>query len=133
MRKIVFTGEVYGGEPYRCLDGIVGKFELLWIGIVKSPYGTRQGEQLSRKEHKVIKGLKKKLKDISIYKDGDQDSRIIFYPHTKECWLENDEYSLLIRLLEANSFSAAVSETLTDLYDLLDDTKEEELTPKLSE
>lgn len=132
MRKINFPSEYYSysDNSNKFLgDGLVGLFELLWTTVANSPLGVRNGESpLTRKEHKVIKGLKIKLKFISIYKDSDKDSRIIGQGK-KEIWLENDEYSLLIRLIEANNISSKVSDTYTDLMDLLDSSQEEPLEP----
>lgn len=141
MRELKFGPEVYeekvinedavkiaGVEPKKALvcqnEFKCGLFELLDTGISKLTEVKQD-----KKKHKTNKKLRKKFKEISIYKDSDQDSRVC--PRGGSVLLEDSEYDLLKEHLESATpkFSARVSELLDDLWTLIDEAKE--VTPKL--
>lgn len=109
------TGKIYKGYKYNKTDDrVIGLFELLWVGITQS-----QSQDLSKPDFKVIKRLKKKLREISRFKDADNDSRILL-ENDQVLILEGDEYSLVKRLLEANKFSASIADDVDALWEKVD-------------
>lgn len=102
----------------------IGMFEMLWGAINHSPYGQiDRNNKITRSEHKKIKSIKTKMRSISHFKDKDQDSRILLDPMLT-VFLEEEEYLLLIKLLEANSFQAAISEEVATLWEIIEDAEE---------
>jgi len=125
MRKLTFPKESYtdrnGTFVYN--DGIVGIFELLWTGIQKSKLA------LSKNDHRVVRNLKRRLKVASLPKDKDNDSRI-FNNEYSYIRLEDAEYEMLVKLFDNNDpWIAAISETVADVYDILETAEIEEINP----
>lgn len=126
MRKLIFPAESYTSTPVKDKEdkfflksdkGIIGVIELLWTGVVNSECKT-----LTKKEHKINKRLITSLESISRFKDDDEDSRVAFNGE-QTLIIEEDEYELLKKLLEANTFFARVSGTLTDLWEIIDNAE----------
>jgi hypothetical protein len=101
-------------------DAIVGTLELLWAGVQNSPCS-----DLKLREHKANKRLKKKLREITCYRDEDKDSRISLLEQT--LILEEEEIEVMKKLLNANSFTAAISEELGELWDIIDSAEDYKL------
>src|SRR5258705_3186138 len=77
MRRLKFSEDTYELDEsnkrynYKGSFGsgkVIGLFELIWTGINKSSKG-----DLTKKDHKIIKRLKAKLREVSIFRDTDQD------------------------------------------------------------
>lgn len=128
MRKIEFKAENYflfedeailpdGTKKkisyLKCKDGFIGVFELLWSGV------DRSNKELAKKDHKVVKRLKSKLKEISRWRDKDEDARVL-KEGVQIVILEEDEYNILKELLEANKFTSKISEIVDAMWDLIE-------------
>lgn len=118
MKQIVFDVEdyIYDGVKYNYVKtdaSQVGQFELLWAGVNNVQI------DLTKKEHKIIKRLKVKLREISIYKDNDKDSRILKLS-TQQLILETDEYDIMKKLLESNRFLPRISDDVDALWEKID-------------
>jgi hypothetical protein len=123
MKQINFSAEFHEfNEEKKTFEykgpDFIGTFELLWNGVDHSPC-----QNLTKKDHKVIKRLKKKLREISVYKDSDEDARVLS-SGSHILLLEGDEYEVLKKLLDANIFSAMVSDEVDTMYDLVDNAPE---------
>lgn len=118
MRKLIFPAESYTikNSVLICDKAIVGVLELLWNGIEKSQ------AELSKKEHKVNKRLKESIELITRYKDKDEDSRVAL-EDKQELILEEDQYELLVKLLEGNKFTSLISKTVVALWDIVDNAE----------
>lgn len=117
--KDKYEGYVLNGER------VIGLLELLYAAVHKSPY-----TPLSESDHKLIKKIKKAIKQITMYKDKDEDSRIASEGPQK-LLLEDTQYELMIKLVKANSFLSSISDEYSDLLDILNNPQE--FTPKLLE
>lgn len=127
MRKLIFAPETYNLTPVQDKDGkntdksflkhkteLVGLLELLWTGVINSPC-----TELSKKEHKVNKRLQASLETVTRYKDSDEDARVALEGR-QELIIEEDEYELLKKLMEANKFFGKISSQVSDLWDVID-------------
>lgn len=108
-------------EYQKSEDSLIGVIELLWAGISNSPC-----QDLTKKDYKTIKSLKKKLREISQYKDEDKDSRITLSGE-QILILEEEELSIMKKLLEANKFTSLIAEDIDLLYSIVDAAKEYEV------
>ena len=99
-------------------NGAIGLFELIWTAISISE------KKLNKKEHKVVKRLKKDLRSISRFKDEDEDSRVLNEGGPHELLIEEDEYDILKEILEDVKFRAAVSDEVADMWDFIDNVPE---------
>lgn len=131
MRKQEFPLEVYtlDNEVYTYVgDNKVGKFELIWILLMRL-----STLECDKKQHKVMKKIKTKLKSISVWKDKDHDARVCISASTI-VW-EDEEYELLKKHLEnaTPKVTIKLSELVTDLWDDLDNLPEYHFPPALVE
>jgi hypothetical protein len=128
MRRLEFPNQKYTlvDTTYKLdkSEGVIGLVELLWAGITRS-----EVQDLTKKDYKVIKKLRKKIKAVTVFKDKDEDSRVT--PQECTLYLENDEYDMLVKLLNGNKFLAVIAEELDSLWSIIDEAKEEEFKPQL--
>lgn len=126
MRKLIFPAESYtltpvkdkdGKEYLKCDDALIGRLELFWSGIENSPCS-----DLTKKEHKINKRLKESLRTVTRYKDDDEDARVAL-EGPQHLILEEDQYDLAKKLLEANKFYPKVSDVLSELWDIIDNAE----------
>lgn len=120
MKSIIFPESSYtlesnGTYTYkRTESSIVGQLELLWAGVSQA-----RVTELTKKDHRVIKSIKTKLREITMYKDGQEDSRIS--KTGSQCLLlESDEYDMIQKLLAANNFQPLVSDDIDLLWTSLE-------------
>lgn len=109
-KDIIYTGYKY----ILTEESIVGSLELLWASVQRSPL-----QDLNRNDHKINKRLKKKLREITRFKDKNEDSRIS-RDGLQILILEEDEFSLMKRHLDSNKFGSAASEDVSLLWEIID-------------
>lgn len=135
MKKLIFIPETYVVDPqtealvYKPSDkrSIIGLLELLYTSIETSPLS-----EMTKKDHKVNSALKAKLIDVTRFKDKNEDSRVAS-EGTQVLILEEPEYELMKKLVEANKFISRVSYDLTRLWDVIDDAKEYKIAQIVNE
>lgn len=103
----------------------VGMFELMDAMISKL-----SEVKLDKKKHKINKRLRNKLKEISCFKDSEEDSRVSIDGGT--IILEEDEYELLKEHLESATpkVTGRFSGLLDDLLTKVDNAEEYKLSPE---
>lgn len=114
-REVKYTGYKYDKQE----DSIISSLELAWNAVTRS-----QLQDLNKKDHKLNKALKKKLREVTRFKDKDEDSRI---PLKGEqiLYLEEAELELLKRHLdEGNKFTSAVSEDVDRLWEVIESAQD---------
>jgi hypothetical protein len=134
MRKLIFPAQEYILEHYTDTQGkqlpktflkakgaTIGIVELLWTVLIRSP-----AQDLTKKDLKTIKSVKVLLKNITRYKDCDEDSRVSI-EGSNVLILEEEQYEIIKKLMEAFKFTAAVSDEVVDLWDIIDNA--ESFTP----
>lgn len=126
MRELTFPSESYELENKiwkfkgKTGDGkLIGLFELIWSGVNRSGK-----EDLKRRDHKIVKRLKAKLREISRYKDQDEDARILDVGGPYTVILEEDEFQMLKDLVDANKFSSIISDEVDAMWNYLDSIPE---------
>ena len=132
MRTLKFPADFYvpGSSTtdfvYKKTDeSMIGKLELLWQVVQNSPL-----TDLTKRDHRINRRLKQKIRAITMHKDKDQDSRIT-HPGPQTLILEEDEYALLMRHFDSQKFVSKASEDVDDL-DLIITSAEYESTPEPS-
>lgn len=125
MKQLSFPPASYtfkeGSYIYDKTDSsIVAPLELLWTVIQESPL-----QDLKRADHRTNIALKKAIREITIFKDKDKDSRISINPQILV--LEDAQFELLKRHLNANIFSSRVSEDVETLWNIIESAKEYEI------
>lgn len=137
MKQLIFPSEVYvqklineeavkiaGVSPKYVLvcqnELKCGLFELLDIILSKL-----SEKKLDKKGHKTNKKLRTKLKEISRYKDADEDARIL-KELSQTLLLEDAEYELLKEHIDSGvqKVTPRMSELVSDLYDLIDNAQD---------
>lgn len=119
MKKLIFPNEEYKEEKgswiyVKTEESVIGKLELLWLAIEHSEL-----KDLKLRDHKSNKKLKKAIREITRFKDKDEDARIAL-PGEQSLVLEDAEFELLRRHIdEGNKFGSKVSDDLIALYDIL--------------
>lgn len=105
-------------------DGLISILDLIWSGINKA----QPEEKLTRKDHRTIKKVKAKIKDITRFKDFDKDSRI-GHEYDQELILEDAELDMLKKLLESNKFLPIISDEVDLMWTIID-SAEDYVPPK---
>lgn len=148
MRKLTFPHEAYSEvfinekqvklakangielDPHYALvcqnEDKVGLLEMLFSMISK---GTEV--KMDKKKHKTNKRLRNKLKEISRFKDNDEDQRVLKDGGPHDVILEDAEWDLLKEHLDSATpkISPTLSGTLEALLDLVDAAEEYKPTP----
>lgn len=130
MKKLSFSEEpayTYN-EKDKCYEIVkpsrIGILEMIWAAINHTPYGQiDRNNRITRSEHKKIKSIKNRIVAITVFKDKDHDSRILLNP-SNALFLEDEEYILLIKLIDAISYQAAVSEEVATMWEIIEDAEE---------
>lgn len=127
MKQLNFPSEQYTleNEVYKYVkteESAIGALELLWQTVELSQ------EKLNKKDHKTNKSIKRKLREITQYKDKEKDSRVTL-PKPQILLLEEEELSLLKRHVENFPFSSRISEDVDRLWDIID-TAQDYTPPK---
>lgn len=126
MKKLIFPAETYVVDSQtealiykpESKRSIIGLLELLYTSIVTSPLS-----DMTKKDHKVNSALTDKLIGVTRYKDKQEDSRVSL-EGDQALILEEPEYELMKKLVEANKFISRVSYDLTRLWDVIDSAQE---------
>lgn len=119
MKLLKFPEQLYELNPagnfnyIRKEDSFASALEILWSAI------TMARAELGKKDIKVIRRIKNKVKEITIFKDKDNDSRVPL-PGDHELILEHEEYDMIQKLMEHNNFSPKFAEDVDDLWNIID-------------
>lgn len=96
-------------------------FELIHTSLMITP------KELNKKEFRLHGSIIDKLEEISTFKDGDKDSRVLIPNSIGTILLEEAEYELLKACCDAVKYRAAISKRVNSMWDFLDTIPEEKL------